>query len=81
VRRDLDPALWFEDLIVLAELVAGAAQVSGVSKDPDDDKYLAAAVEGRAAFLVTGDPHLLAIRQYAGVRIVSPRAFLDFLGS
>ena len=44
-------------------------------------KYLAAAVEGRAAFVVTGDPHLLAVGQYAGVRIVSPRAFLDFLGS
>jgi hypothetical protein len=80
VRRDLDPELWFEDLVVLAELVAGTVQVSGVSKDPDDDKYLAAAVEGRASFVVTGDPHLLTFGECEGIRPVNPRAFLDLLG-
>ena len=80
VRRDLDPALWFEDLVVLAELVPGTVQVSGVSKDPGDDKYLAAAVEGRASFVVTGDPHLLTAGEYEGIRLVNPRAFLDLLG-
>ena len=78
--RDLDATLWFEDLVVLAELVPGTARMSDVSEDPDDDKYLAAAVEGRATFVVTGDPHLLAVGQYEGVRIVNPRAFLDLLG-
>jgi hypothetical protein len=34
VRRDFDAALWAEDLVLLPELVAGAAQVSDVSKDP-----------------------------------------------
>ena len=80
VRRDLDPALWFEDLVVLAELVAGTVQVARVSDDPDDDKYLAAAVAGRASFVVTGDPHLLTVREYEGVRIMTPRSFLDVLG-
>ena len=81
LRRDLDATLWFEDLVVLAELVSGAPQVSDVSEDPDDDKYLVAAVEGRATFVVTGDPHLLAVDPYEGIRVVSPRAFLDLLGS
>ena len=81
VRRDLDPALWFEDLVVLAELVPGTDPVSGVSKDPDDDKYLAAAVEGRASFVVTGDPHLLTVGEYEGVRIITPRAFLNLLSA
>ena len=79
LQRDLDPALWFEDLVVLAELVPDTAQVSRVSQDPDDDKYLAAAIEGRATFIVTGDPHFLAIDHHEGVRIVSARAFLDLL--
>jgi predicted nucleic acid-binding protein len=47
--------------------------------DANACKYIAAAVEGRAAFLVTGDPHLLALSEYGGVRVVSPRAFLDLL--
>jgi putative PIN family toxin of toxin-antitoxin system len=80
IRRGLDPELWFEDIVVLAQFVAGEYEVAGVSDDPDDDKYIAAAVEGRAAFVVTGDPDLLALQEHEGIRIVSPRAFLDLLG-
>jgi predicted nucleic acid-binding protein len=80
VRRGLDSALWFEDLVFLAELVPGTVQVSGVSTDPDEDKHLAAAVAGLGSFVVTGDPHLLTVGQYEGIRSVTPRAFLDLLG-
>ena len=79
IRRGLDPELWFEDIVVLAQFVAGEYEVAGVSDDPDDDKYIAAAVEGPAAFVVTGDPDLLALKEHEGIRIVSPRAFLDLL--
>ncbi len=80
VRADIDAELWFEAIIVLADLIAGEYVLHGVSQDPDDDKYIAAALEGRAAFVVTGDPDLLEIKEHAGVRIVSPRQFLDILG-
>lgn len=80
VRVGVDPHLWFEDIIVLAQLVAGEVELPAVSADPDDDKYLAAAVEGRATLVVTGDPDLLALKEYQGIRIVTPRAFLDLLG-
>jgi hypothetical protein len=36
-------------------------------------------MEGRAAFEVSGDPHLLDIGEHQGVRFVTPRAFLDLL--
>jgi uncharacterized protein len=78
-RTQVQPDLWFEDLIVLAELVSGTYAIPALSEDPDDDKYVAAAVEGRASFVVTGDPDLLTIGEHAGVRIVAPRAFLDLL--
>ncbi len=79
MRPGLDPGLWMEDLVVLAEFVSDPSQVSGVSKDPDDDKYLAAAIAGRAPLVVSGDPHLLTVGEYEGVRIVTPRAFLNLL--
>ena len=79
IRKGLDPALWFEDMVVLSHLVAGERQLEGVSKDPDDDKYIAAAIEGRAGFLVAGDSDLLELKEYDGIRIVSPRVFLDLL--
>ena len=79
LRGTVDAALWFEDIVLLAEFVTGDYQISAASSDPDDDKYLAAALEGRATLVVTGDPDLLALEEYQGVRIVNPRAFLTVL--
>lgn len=81
VRTKVEPELWFEDILLLAQLVPGEYKISGVSGDPGDDKYIAAAIEGRAVFVVSGDPDLLSVAEHQGVRIVTPRAFLDLLGS
>lgn len=81
VRTQVEPDLWFEDILVLAQLVPGEYRISSVSKDPDDDKYIAAAIEGRAVLVVSGDPDLLSIREHQGVRMITPRAFLDLLGA
>ena len=78
-RTEVDADLWFEDVLVLAQLVTGEYKISRLSKDPDDDKYIAAAIEGRAAFVVSGDPDLLTVEEHQGVRIISPRTFLDLL--
>ncbi len=78
-RAKVAPDLWFEDIVVLAQFVTCAEQSAPVSDDPDDDKYIAAAIEGRASFVVSGDADLLDIREHEGVRIVNPRAFLDLL--
>ena len=79
IRADVDPAIWFEGIIVLARLVTGDQKV-GVSADPDDDKYLAAAIEGGANFVVSGDLDLLTLRGYDGIQIVTPREFLGVIG-
>jgi uncharacterized protein len=79
IRPGLDAELWFEDIVVLSQLVAGQRDVKRVSKDPDDDKYIAAAIEGRAGFVVAGDSDLLVLKEFEGIRITSPRIFLDLL--
>ena len=80
IHAAVDPELWFEDVILLAQFVAGDYELGGVSVDADDDKYFAAAIEGSATMIVTGDPHLLTIKEFQGIRIVRPRVFLDLLG-
>lgn len=79
IRPGLDPELWFEDIVVLSHLVVADPEFRSASKDPDDDKYIAAATEGRAEFVVAGDSDLLDLKEYDGIRIVSPRVFLDIL--
>jgi predicted nucleic acid-binding protein len=52
-------------------------QVEAVTGDPADDVILACAVEAGADVLVTGDrKHLLPLGEHAGVRILTPQAFL-----
>jgi uncharacterized protein len=46
--RGADAQLGFEDLVVLADVVADS-ELSEVCDDPDDDKYLAAALHSRSA--------------------------------
>lgn len=55
-------------------------EIEGASVDADDDKYFAAAVEGSATLIVTGDPDLLTVKEFRGIRIVTPRVFLGLLG-
>jgi putative PIN family toxin of toxin-antitoxin system len=70
---------WVDALVLVADIVAGERTVTVVAADPDDDKYLAGALEGGAAFVVSGDRHLLDVGAYEGVRVVTPREFLEML--
>lgn len=50
-----------------------------VCDDPDDDKFLEAALAARATYVVSGDKALLRVRQHLGTEIVRPRQFLSLL--
>lgn len=78
LRGDFPPELWFEDIVFLADLVEDRVPPA-VCSDPEDVKYLAAAIEGRAGYVVTGDHAFLSVGEYQEVRVVTPRAFLTLL--
>lgn len=50
-----------------------------VSSDPDDEKYLEAAIACQADYLVTGDRDLLSLKKFGTTRIVSPKEFVKVL--
>ena len=52
-----------------------------VPEDPDDDIFIATAMEGRADYLVTGDQPLLRAARAMGITAVSPGDFLAILDS
>ncbi len=69
------------DLARFAILVEPTEVPAVIVDDPDDDHVLAAALAGAADFIVSGDRHLLDLREYQGIRILSPAAFLALLAS
>jgi putative PIN family toxin of toxin-antitoxin system len=50
-----------------------------IADDPDDDLVLATAVAAGADVIVSGDRHLLDVREHRGIPIVTPRSFLGLL--
>ena len=65
-----------------ALLVSGQMDVQGaVPQDPDDEKFIAIALEGEATVIVSGDHHLLDLGKYGDIAIQTARQFLDSLHS
>jgi putative PIN family toxin of toxin-antitoxin system len=62
-----------------AEIVRPDALPEAVCRDPDDDWVLATAIAGEAEAIVTGDADLLDLNEYQGIRILSPRAFAEWM--
>jgi putative PIN family toxin of toxin-antitoxin system len=71
-----DRARWDALLGNRVHMVVPTEEIDAIPADPDDNKFLAAAVEAEAQFVVSGDKHLLALRVFRGIRILTPAAFL-----
>jgi hypothetical protein len=48
-----------------------------ISDDPSDNKFLACALEGKADFIVSRDPHLRNLKQFHGVSIIDVKSFIE----
>jgi putative PIN family toxin of toxin-antitoxin system len=59
-------------------LVPGRLRIRA-SRDPEDDKFLGAAIEAQAEYVVSGDRDLLDLGSFRGVQICRPAAFLKIL--
>lgn len=54
-------------------------EISIIKDDPDDNKFLECAIENRSNYIVSGDKHLLNLREYEGIKILTPKKFLEVL--
>ena len=50
-----------------------------VLRDPDDDHVLACAITAKADLIVSGDSDLLDLKEYQGIRIVTPAQALQLV--
>lgn len=66
-----------EELEAISEIVSPPRRLRVVRRDPDDDRILECALAGRAERIVTGDRHLLELKSYEGIPILTPAVFLE----
>ena len=71
---------WVEALTDHATLVFPMERASGATPDPGDEMILECALAAEADVIVSGDKkHLLSLRRFRGIPILSPADFLRSL--
>ena len=71
--------LFIDALVSGCEVVTPSEKLSIVRNDPDDDRILECAVEGKADYIITGDRHLLNLKEFKDIKIVQARKFFNIL--
>ena len=66
-------------LLQLGEFVTPAEEIHIIVGDPTDNKFLEAAMAGKVHFIVSGDSHLLELKTFRGIPIVTAREFISWL--
>lgn len=47
-----------------------------LAPDPEDNKFIECALTANAKFIITGDKGLLSVKQFRGIKIITPEEFL-----
>ena len=68
----------FKSLILeISTFVEPIEKINAVKEDPEDNKIIECAVSCNADYIVTGDRHLLNLKEFRGIKIRNARDFLQ----
>ena len=68
----------FHVLMQTAEVVDVVSKFNVVERDFKDNIVVEAAYDGKADFIVSGDEHLLSLKSFRDIKIVSVKEMLDY---
>lgn len=66
-------------LLQTAEFVTPQEQIHVIVADLTDNKFLEAAVAGKVNFIVSGDNHLLELKSFKKITVITAREFITRL--
>lgn len=72
---DCDILLYMDVIFTYFHIIPRTSEFS-VSIDPKDNKILETAFDGKADYIVTGDSHLLVLKEFRGIKILSANEFV-----
>ena len=77
IRRSLEDVVTI--LIAVRQnstLISSESELLVIAEDKADNRIIECAFQGKAQYVVSGDRHLLSLKEYQGMRILSPIEFL-----
>ena len=63
----------------LSRVVTIPGMLKVIAEDHDDNMVIECAVIGEAEFIVSGDRHILGLKEHAGIRIVRVAEFIEIV--
>ncbi|MFW6111284.1 MAG: putative toxin-antitoxin system toxin component, PIN family [Thermoproteota archaeon] len=65
----------------LAQLVSPTQKLNLIPQDPSYNKFLECALTGKADYIVSGDRHLLDLKEFQGIKIITGEELLTILNT
>ena len=64
------------ELRAIGNYITPSKQILEIQEDTDDNRIIECAVEANANYIISGDTHLLNLKQHQNVKVVSPDEYL-----
>jgi len=74
--RQIDIAPFINLLTIHGELHEPKKLSISISRDPDDDKFIALAISANCPCIISGDKDLLVLNEFHGIEILKPGDFV-----
>jgi len=65
-----------EEVLSFVNIIETQERIKIVKDDPDDDKIIECALASNSDYLITYDRHLLKIKEYKSIKIITPEEML-----
>ncbi len=75
-NKNLEMKRTLEKVTEIATIIEPKQRIKIIKEDQDDNKILECAKEGKSEFIITKDNHLLKLKQFEGIKIITPEEFL-----
>lgn len=66
-------------ILTVSEIISPKRRLRVIREDPADDKVLECALEGKTRYIVSGDKHLLRLKEFRKIKIIRAKELLDIL--
>ena len=84
LKRDFEESSEFVErqialILEYVKIVKPVNKVDIVKADPDDNKIIECALTAKVDYVISGDQHLLNLKEVFGIKILKPKEFLDIM--
>ena len=75
-NKNLEMRRTVEKIVSISKIVEPTEKLKIVKDDPDDNKFLECAKSGKVDFVISSDNHLLKLKEFGSIKIVTPKEFI-----